>query len=51
MALYDNIISFISSGGWTYKDVYELPISKRNWIFQRFYHIMKTAEEESEVQE
>jgi len=36
----------ISRGGWNYKDLYELPVSKRDWLLERYIEINKPKEEE-----
>jgi hypothetical protein len=44
--VYSNIISLISSGGWSYKDVYTLPVSKRDWIFGKFVELNTPKEDD-----
>jgi len=41
----------LSNGGWTYSDIYAMPISKRNWIFRKFVQLNKPVEPEAEAVE
>ena len=36
----------ISQGGWSYKDLYQMPVSKRSWIFKRYVTLNTPKEEE-----
>lgn len=47
-AVYDGIINLIRHAGWTYRDLYSMPISKRNWIFKRIVELNKAGEKEDE---
>ena len=44
--VYDGFLFMISRGGWNYKDLYELPVSKRDWLLERYIEINKPKEEE-----
>lgn len=46
--IYDSFIVLMSRGGWSYKDLYALPISKRDWIISRFVEMMKPNDEYEE---
>lgn len=39
-------MTLISSGGWTYKDIYDLAVSKRDWIFNKFIELNTPKEED-----
>jgi hypothetical protein len=44
--VYSNILYLISSGGWSYKDIYSLSVSKRDWIFDKFIELNTPKEED-----
>jgi len=46
--LYTNITAIVSQTGWSYKDLFNLPIKKRNWIFQLIFKLDQQANEDGE---
>jgi hypothetical protein len=43
--VYDSFIVLISKGGWNYNELYNLSVSKRDWIFGRFVELNKQKED------
>jgi hypothetical protein len=41
--VYENMMIFIWKAGWTYRDIYNMPIGKRNWLFDTFAEINEKA--------
>ena len=42
--VYDSFIILIAKGGWNYNELYNLSVSKRDWIFGRFVEVNKQQE-------
>ena len=37
--IYENMMILIWKAGWTYGDIYNMPIIKRDWLFNTFISI------------
>jgi hypothetical protein len=42
---------FITQTGWTYSEIFKLPIKKRDWMFKIYNDMVKKEEEELSEEE
>ena len=45
---YENMMILIWRGGWNYSDLYNMSITKRNWLFDTFASLNQQRQEPSE---
>tara|TARA_R110000824_G_scaffold44807_5_gene130113 strand:+ start:538 stop:702 length:165 start_codon:yes stop_codon:yes gene_type:complete len=44
-SVYENIMILIWKAGWNYSNLYNMPINKRNWMFEKFEALIRQESE------